>query len=198
MRLLPCGAGAVLAEYDSLVEVMAVDDALRGSGLAGIDDVIPAARTVLVTYRDIDRAALEKLLVPGATAPRATGPLVEIPVVYDGIDLEEVAVATGLSTEQVIERHSSTEYLAAFLGFTPGWAYLVGLPPELHLPRRSTPRTAITAGSVAIANEFTGVYPTASPGGWHLLGHTTTTMFDVERDKPSLVMAGDRVRFVRA
>ncbi|MEP7202570.1 MAG: 5-oxoprolinase subunit PxpB [Ilumatobacteraceae bacterium] len=197
MRALPCGPGAILAEYDSLSEVMAVDDALRQSHLAGIDDVIPAARTVLVTYHNVDRAALEMLLVPGAASPRADGPIVEIPVVYDGIDLDEVAASTGLSTEQVIEFHSSVTYSAAFLGFTPGWAYLVGLPAELQLPRRSTPRTAITAGSVAIANEFTGVYPTVSPGGWHLLGHTTETMFDVDRDRPSLVMAGDRVRFVR-
>jgi KipI family sensor histidine kinase inhibitor len=198
MRVLPCGPGAILAEYDSLSEVMSVDDALRQSGLAGIDDVIPAARTVLVTYHDIDRISLETLLVPGAAGPRPQGPLVEIPVVYDGIDLDDVAAATGISIEQVIETHSSVTYSAAFLGFTPGWAYLVGLPPELHLPRRSTPRTSITAGSVAIANEFTGVYPTVSPGGWHLLGHTTQTMFDVDRDKPALVMAGDRVRFVRA
>jgi len=198
MRVLPCGPGAILAEYDSLSEVMSVDDALRKSDLAGIDDVIPAARTVLVTYRNIDRAALEALLVPGVTGPRPQGPLVEIPMVYDGIDLDDVAAATGLSIEQIIETHSSVTYSAAFLGFTPGWAYLVGLPTELHLPRRSTPRTAITAGSVAIANEFTGVYPTVSPGGWHLLGHTTETMFDVGRDKPSLVIAGDRVRFVRA
>jgi KipI family sensor histidine kinase inhibitor len=197
MRLLPCGPGAVLAEYDSLVEVMAVDDALRSSGLAGIDDVIPAARTVLVTYHQVDRPALESLLVPGTTPRRAQGPIVEIPVVYDGIDLDDVAASTGLSAEQVIVTHSSVLYSAAFLGFTPGWAYLVGLPSELQLPRRPTPRTSITAGSVAIANEFTGVYPTISPGGWHLLGHTTVTMFDVDRDKPSLVMAGDRVRFVR-
>jgi 5-oxoprolinase (ATP-hydrolysing) subunit B len=116
--------------------------------------------------------------------------------VYDGVDLDEVASATGLSTEQVVETHSSVVYSAAFLGFTPGWAYLVGLPAVLQLPRRSTPRTAITAGSVAIANEFTGVYPTVSPGGWHLIGHTTSTMFDVDRDKPALVMAGDRVQFI--
>ena len=197
MRLLPCGAGAVLAEYDTLAEVMAVDDALRLSNLSGIDDVIPAARTVLVTYHNIDRAALERLLIPAPASPRPEGPVVEIAVVYDGIDLAEVASATGLSTEEVIEIHSSVVYSAAFLGFTPGWAYLVGLPSPLHLPRRSTPRTSITAGSVAIANEFTGVYPTVSPGGWHLLGHTAERMFDVERDKPSLVMAGDRVRFVR-
>jgi 5-oxoprolinase (ATP-hydrolysing) subunit B len=198
MRVLPCGPGALLAEYDSLAEVMAVDDALRRSDLAGIDDVIPAARTVLVTYHNVDRPALDALLVPGAAAPRAQGPIVEIPVIYDGVDLAEVSVATGLSTEQVIATHSSVVYSAAFLGFTPGWAYLVGLPAELHLPRRSTPRTAITAGSVAIANEFTGVYPTDSPGGWHLLGHTTETMFVVDREKPALVMAGDRVRFIRS
>jgi KipI family sensor histidine kinase inhibitor len=197
MRLLPCGPGAVLAEYDTLAEVMAVDSALRDSDLSGIDDVIPAARTVLVAYHNVDRAALERLLIPAPSAPRPQGPIVEIPVVYDGVDLDEVASATGLSTDEVVATHSSVVYSAAFLGFTPGWAYLVGLPAQLHLPRRSTPRTSITAGSVAIANEFTGVYPTVSPGGWHLLGHTTERMFDVDRDKPALVMAGDRVRFVR-
>ncbi|MDP9463503.1 MAG: 5-oxoprolinase subunit PxpB [Actinomycetota bacterium] len=198
MNLLPYGPSAVLAEYDSLAEVMAVNDALRTSGLAGIEDIIPAARTVLVRYHRVDRAALERLLVPAAAAARQDGPIVEIPVVYDGIDLDSVASATGLSSEQVVEMHSSVVYSAAFLGFTPGWAYLVELPRSLHLPRRSTPRTTVPAGSVAIANEFTGVYPTTSPGGWHLLGHTTTTMFDIERSRPAFVMAGDRVRFVPA
>jgi KipI family sensor histidine kinase inhibitor len=197
MKLLPFGHGALLAEYDTIDEVMAVDAALRASSLPGVDEIVPAARTVLVCHHGVDRVALEALLVPGASAPREAGPIVEIPVAYDGVDLEEVAAATGLSAEEVISKHSSVVYSAAFLGFTPGWAYLVGLPSELRLPRRSTPRTAITAGSVAIANEFTGVYPTVSPGGWHLLGHTTATMFDVTREKPSLIMAGDRVRFVR-
>ena len=197
MRVLPFGSGAVLAEYDSLAEVMAVDDALRASGLAGIEDVVPAARTVMVTFHQVDRAALDVLLVPTVTGPRPAGPIVEIPVVYDGADLAEVAEATGLSTGEVIDTHTSVVYSAAFLGFTPGWAYLVGLAPTLRLPRRSTPRTNVAAGSVAIANEFTGVYPTVSPGGWHLLGHTDERMFDVGRDKPALVMAGDRVRFVR-
>jgi KipI family sensor histidine kinase inhibitor len=196
MRVLPFGPGALLAEYDSLAEVMSVDEALRESNLAGVDEIVPAARTVLVTFGVVDNAALDRLLVPGAAATRIEGPLVEIPVVYDGPDLAEVADATGLSISQVVESHSSTVYSAAFLGFTPGWAYLVGLPPSLHLPRRTTPRTAVTAGSVAIANEFTGVYPTVSPGGWHLLGHTDVQMFDVGRDKPALVLAGDRVRFV--
>ncbi|HEY4607926.1 MAG TPA: 5-oxoprolinase subunit PxpB [Ilumatobacteraceae bacterium] len=198
MRVLPCGPGALLAEYESLADVMSVDEALRASELAGIDEIIPAARTVLVTFRQVDRAALQALLVPGAAATRVEGPIVEIPVVYDGADLEEVSEATGLSTEQIIDTHSSVVYSAAFLGFTPGWAYLVGLPPSLQLPRRPTPRTAVPAGSVAIANEFTGVYPTVSPGGWHLLGHTSVQMFDVTRAKPTLVLAGDRVRFVPA
>jgi len=198
MRVLPFGPGALLAEYDSLAEVMSVDEALRESNLAGIDEIIPAARTVLVTFRQVDRAALDALLVPGAAATRVEGPIVEIPVDYDGADLDEVADATGLSVTEIIDVHSSTEYSAAFLGFTPGWVYLVGLPSSLQLPRRKTPRTAVPAGSVAIANEFTGVYPTVSPGGWHLLGHTDVKMFDVERDKPALVIAGDRVRFVPA
>ena len=198
MRVLPCGPGAVLAEYDSLSEVLAVQEALQAAALPGVDEIVPAARTVLVEFHDVDRAALDKLLVPSDVAPRQDGPLVEIPVVYDGEDLAEVAAATGLSVEQVIEMHSSLEYSAVFLGFTPGWAYLVGLPAALQLPRRSTPRTVVPAGSVAIANEFTGVYPTASPGGWHLLGHTPATMFDVDRPKPALVEAGDRVRFVHA
>lgn len=196
MRLLPYGPRAVMAEYDSSAEVMAVSDALRAAALPGIDDVVPAARTILVHHHGVDRAVLEQLLQPSAQLPRPVGPLVEIPVVYDGPDLDEVASATGMSAAEVVEMHSSATYSAAFLGFTPGWAYLVGLPTPLHLPRRPTPRTSVAAGSVAIANEFSGVYPTTSPGGWHLLGHTTTPMFDVSRAKPALVVAGDRVRFV--
>jgi len=196
MRLLPCGPGAVLAEYDSLAEVLAVYDALQAAELPGVDEVVPAARTMLVEFRGVDRAALEMLLVPTEAAPRPHGPIVEIPVVYDGVDLDDVAKATGLSRAEVIEVHSGVVYAAAFLGFTPGWAYLVGLPEVLHVPRRATPRTAVPAGSVAIANEFSGVYPTVSPGGWNLLGNTSATMFDVDRDKPALVTAGDRVRFV--
>jgi KipI family sensor histidine kinase inhibitor len=200
MKLLPCGRRAVLAEYESLEEVMAVDAALRDAGIAGVVDIVPGARTVLVHHDHLeqsDRRRLESLLVPSHAAPVAGGPVVEIPVVYDGPDLADVAAATGLSVAEVIDIHSSAVYSAAFLGFTPGWAYLIGVDPVLHLPRRSTPRTVVPAGSVAIASEFTGVYPTNSPGGWHLLGHTAAVMFDAHRPKPALVLAGDRVRFVR-
>jgi KipI family sensor histidine kinase inhibitor len=199
MKLLPCGRRAVLAEYESLDEVMAVDAALREARISGVVDIVPGARTVLVHYDRLDEAdrhRLRALLVPSGTAAPASGPLVEIPVVYDGPDLGEVSAATGLTVAEVISVHSSAVYAAAFLGFTPGWAYLIGLAPALHLPRRSTPRTVVPAGSVAIAAEFTGVYPTNSPGGWHLLGHTDAVMFDAHRLKPALVMAGDRVRFV--
>ena len=198
MRLLPCGPGAVLAEYDTQEEVRAVSAALRTCGVPEIVDVVPAACTVLVRHRPLDPSVLTRLLTPGASAATADGALVEIPVIYDGDDVDAVAAATGLSAEQVIDAHSSVTYTAAFIGFTPGFAYLVGLPAALHLPRRSTPRTVVPAGSVAIAGEWTGVYPTASPGGWHLLGRTTARMFDIARPSPVLVAAGDRVRFVRS
>ncbi len=196
MKLLPFGPGAVLAEYDSLDEVIAVADLLREAALAGVVDVVPGARTVLVRHDAVDRETLERLLVPPVSYQRPSGVTVDIPVVYDGADLAEVAATTGMTVEQVIELHCSVTYTAAFVGFTPGFAYLVGLPVVLRLPRRATPRTAVPAGSVAIAAEFTGVYPTVSPGGWHLLGRTPVAMFDVERANPVLVAAGDQVRFV--
>jgi KipI family sensor histidine kinase inhibitor len=197
VRLLPCGIGAVLAEYDTLDEVIAVSDALRESEVQGIGEVVPGARTVLVQYSGVDRATLERLLVPTPGRQRPVGPVVEIPVVYDGEDLEEVADSTEMTVAQVIELHSGTVYTAAFVGFTPGFAYLAGLPLALRLSRRSTPRTVVPAGSVAIASEFTGVYPTSSPGGWHLLGRTPVAMFDLRRPDPVLVAAGARVRFVQ-
>ena len=126
----------------------------------------------------------------------ARGPLVEVPTVYDGPDLADVAARTGTTVAEVIGLHSGTEYHAAFCGFAPGFAYLTGLPAALQLPRRADPRPKVPAGSVAIAAEFTGVYPTASPGGWHLLGHTEETIWDAARGRPSLIAPGDRVRFV--
>jgi KipI family sensor histidine kinase inhibitor len=121
-----------------------------------------------------------------------------IPVDYNGSDLDEVAERTGVSRDDVISRHSSREYHVLALGFLPGWAYLGPLDPALRLPRRTTPRTRIPAGSVAIAGAQTGVYPRVSPGGWHLLGTTDVVLFDVDRERPSLFRPGDRVRFVPA
>ena len=115
---------------------------------------------------------------------------------YDGEDLDAVAGATGLSPAEVAERHARPTYTCAFCGFAPGFAYLVGLDPALHLPRRSTPRTRVPAGSVAIAAEYSAVYPSASPGGWHVIGHSTLALWDPLRERAVVGRARDSVRFV--
>jgi KipI family sensor histidine kinase inhibitor len=124
--------------------------------------------------------------------------MVEIPVCYGGEfgpDLAEVGALRGMTAEQVIELHSSVEYLVYFLGFVPGFAYLGELPKELVTPRLATPRRKVPAGSVGIAANHTGVYPFATPGGWRLLGRTPIKMFRADREELSLVSIGDRVRF---
>jgi KipI family sensor histidine kinase inhibitor len=196
VRLVSYGAHALLAEYASLDEVMAAAAALRQADLSGVDEIVPAARTVLVHFREREPATLRDVLTKQYAAAPAAGRLVEIPVRYDGPDVDDVADALGMARDDVIDLHRSTVYTAAFCGFAPGFAYLSGLPPALHLPRRSTPRTLVPAGSLAMASEFTGVYPTASPGGWHLLGTVDVAMFDVHREPAALIAPGDRVRFV--
>jgi 5-oxoprolinase (ATP-hydrolysing) subunit B len=196
VRLLPCGPRAVLAEYDSLDEVMGVAAHLRSLSLPGIVDVVPAARTVLVHHDGADVAPIERALGEAVawTAPD-TDPVV-IRVRYDGEDLASVAAATGLSATEVVDIHRSATYAAAFCGFMPGFAYLTGLDPRLHLPRRATPRPRVPAGAVAIASDFTGVYPSASPGGWHLIGTTDAVLWDESRSVPALIAPGAIVRFV--
>ncbi|MBT0994158.1 carboxyltransferase domain-containing protein [Cellulomonas sp. DKR-3] len=137
------------------------------------------------------RVERERLLV---VEPR----LVVLPVTYDGPDLHDVADATGLSVEDVVARHLAPTYTVAFGGFMPGFAYLVGLDPALVVPRRTSPRERVPAGSVAVADRFTAVYPAATPGGWRLLGTSRTTLFDVARAEPALLTPGTRVRFEAA
>lgn len=161
-------------------------------------DVVVGHTTVLVTWdADAEVADLaafaESALAP---EPDRSGPLVELPVTYDGPDLDEVARLTGFSPEEVVARHTRAEYVAAFLGFQPGFAYLIGGDELLYVPRRDVPRTQVAGGTVAIAGPYSGVYPRDSPGGWRLLGSTTTAMFDPDREEPALLAAGDRVRFV--
>jgi allophanate hydrolase subunit 1 len=195
-RLSAYGAHAVLAEYDSIGEVVAAAVAVRTAGLDEVEDVVPGARTVLVRHRGALRDGLRALLLaPPPAPPPAAASVVHIDVSYDGDDLDEVAATVGVSVAEVVRRHTAPTYVAAFCGFAPGFAYLVGLDPLLQLPRRATPRTRVPAGSVAVAAEFTAVYPTASPGGWHLLGRTSTVMFDVDRRPPAVVEPGTRVRF---
>jgi allophanate hydrolase subunit 1 len=193
VRLLPYGPRAVLAEFDTLDEVMANAATWRAAGLAGVLDVVPAARTVLVAHDGTLDPALLQPVPAGATTP--IGDLVVVQVRYDGEDLAAVAAACALSVEEVIALHSGTEYTCAFCGFLAGFGYLVGLDPRLVLPRRSTPRTRVPRGSVAMASTFTGVYPAESPGGWHLLGRTELPMWDDRRDPPATLPPGTRVRF---
>jgi len=194
--VLPVGWGAALVEVGGAAEARAVYAALLPLKEAGrIAELVPAARTVLVEADPLpDLAALLAGVRPG---PEPPGPSVEIPVTYDGPDLAEVARLTGLPVAEVVRRHAAAEYVVAFCGFAPGFGYLTGLPAELRVPRRDSPRTAVPAGSVAVAGEFTGVYPRRSPGGWQLLGRTDAVLWDAGRDPPALLAPGTRVRFTR-
>lgn len=197
MRLLPMGPHAVLV--DELDDPAAWATSFRRADLAGIVEVVPAARTVLIVVEDETslgavRAHVPNVAVDAVVADDAEEVVIEVD--YAGPDLVEVAAAVGLPVEQVIDLHSGASYRVAFCGFAPGFAYLTGLPGQLHLPRRSTPRTRVPAGSVAIASEYAAVYPTGSPGGWHLLGSTGIPLFDVDRDPPAVLAPGTHVRFV--
>ncbi|MEU4225925.1 allophanate hydrolase subunit 1 [Nonomuraea sp. NPDC026600] len=200
------GEAGLLVETGSLTVSHRLDAALRASRPAGVVEIVPGPETVLVVAPGADqgllRARLDELLgeVLGSgsasEAPPGAGPeAVVIPVVYDGEDLDSVAELAGIAVEDVIARHTRRELVVGWLGFAPGFAYLTGLDPVLHLPRLATPRTSVPAGSVAIAGPYSAIYPTASPGGWRLLGRTPTRIWDVDADPPSLLRPGTRVRF---
>lgn len=173
---------------------------------AGSLEFVPAARTVLVHFdpaltsspvlaERIGEAVREIGVEDGGSAAADSADLVEIPVRYDGEDLDAVAELTGLSAAEVVARHSAAVYTVAFCGFAPGFGYISGLDEALWLPRRAVPRTRVPAGSVAIADRYTAVYPQASPGGWHLLGHTDAAVWDPQRQPPAIFAPGVRVRF---
>ncbi|EOD68703.1 5-oxoprolinase subunit B family protein [Amycolatopsis vancoresmycina] len=196
VRLLPCGRRAVLVET---ADVLGFQAALTQSLPDGVEELVPAARTLLVRFDPsvTDAGRLGEVLrrvSPVDSAVADAGEVV-IPVVYDGEDLADVAAETGLSVDSLVSRHTAGAYVSAFCGFAPGFAYLAGSDPVLHVARRSSPRTRIPAGSVAIAGEYSAVYPSASPGGWRLLGRTDAPVWDVERDPPNLLPPGTRVRF---
>jgi KipI family sensor histidine kinase inhibitor len=197
MRVLPYGDRAVLIELDDGEDGLGLQAQLTGTD--GIDELIPAAVTLLVQFDPtrLDAARVRQLITAGARRPvtdSAKAPLV-LPVSYDGVDLDAVAAEARCSVEDVIARHSGAIYTVAFCGFSPGFGYLRGLDPSLQLPRLATPRTEVPAGSIAVAGEFTGVYPRASPGGWRLLGHTDSVLWDASRTPPALLAPGVRVRF---
>lgn len=204
MRIRPVGAKALLLEYADSDQVDAWRAELwrrRDAGDLPAVDIVPAARTILLDGLDDPPAAARAIAgwTPSAAGDRGSGPLVRIPTVYDGEDLPAVAARWGVSTAEVVERLDRVELRVAFCGFAPGFAYLTGLPARWgEVPRLPTPRSRVAPGSVALAGPYAGIYPTASPGGWRLVGRTAVTLFDVHRDPPALLTPGARVRLVAA
>jgi KipI family sensor histidine kinase inhibitor len=177
------------------------------AGLArvdGVQELIPGMNNLTLVFDPLltEAAGLEhaaRTLWARPPRSRALGRIVEIPVRYggdDGPDLDDVAAHCGLTADEVVRRHAATEYCVYFIGFQPGFAYLGGLDPSLHTPRRAEPRVAVPAGSVGIGGAQTGVYPLATPGGWQLIGRTSVALFDPRAEPPTLLAPGDRVRFV--
>ncbi|MFD6528883.1 allophanate hydrolase subunit 1 [Streptomyces sp. NPDC060184] len=204
-RVLPVGRDALLVELDSgeaaeafHAEVLRRRD--RGE-LPPVREIVPGARTVLldgIGAAGPDRLARELAGWTVRPLRRADGPAVEIPVVYDGPDLDEVAALWGVPPGEVAAVHSGTAFRVAFCGFAPGFGYLTGLPERLRVPRRATPRTRVPAGALALAGPYTGVYPRVSPGGWQLIGRMPdpARLWDPARDPAALLVPGARVRFV--
>lgn len=192
------GPRALLVEFDALKDVLAHHQHLSAHPLEGQVDVVAAARTVLLRFDSRPaarrgREALEMLRVTPFSAGRAR--TVEIEVIYDGEDLDEVAAHLGISVHGLIERHTARDWIGAFGGFAPGFTYCVpGEDPD-QVPRRSSPRTRVPAGSVALAGGFSAVYPRESPGGWQLIGRTQASLWDVTCESPALVRPGDTVRY---
>ncbi|MBF4607696.1 5-oxoprolinase subunit B family protein [Curtobacterium sp. VKM Ac-1393] len=204
LDLRPAGRTALLATFDSLHDVVAFRSGLATAALPGLTEVVSGARTLLLRFdpSTTDAARLRgalALVMPSSAADAASAadPLV-IPVVYDGEDLDQVAALTGMRRDRVIAWHTGQLWTSAFCGFAPGFSYLTGTAPSLDLPRRSTSRTAVPSGAVALAGEFSAVYPRVSPGGWQLIGRTDVPMWSLDRDPPALAPAGTPVRFVDA
>ena len=191
MKIIPVGREALLAEVSSPQDAVALAAWARGRALAR--DVVPGAETVLFDGV-ADPDGLAGTVAAWRRAETMPGPRVEIPVTYDGPDLETVAGHWGCDVEEVVIRHRGTEFVSAFCGFAPGFAYLSGL--DASVPRLATPRTRVPVGSVALAGVWCGVYPVASPGGWQIIGHTDAELWDPGREEPALLAPGRRVRFV--
>jgi KipI family sensor histidine kinase inhibitor len=199
VRLLPYGDAAVLVEVADLDAALALHADLRARPPLGVVDVVPAERTVLVRV-DAAATTVEALRTDLSSRrppprPALGGPLVTIPVVYDGADLPGVAAALAWTVDRLVAAHQERTWRVAFAGFSPGFGYLVPDGEWPEVPRRADPRTSVPAGAVALAGRYAGVYPQASPGGWQLVGSTDLAVWDVDREPPALLVPGARVRF---
>jgi inhibitor of KinA len=224
MEIVPLGENALLirlacdlekAPEQTLEVVLDASRRLQTAKISGVVELVPAYTTIAVFYNPVRildagapvngvvdwlKARIEPALrgSPKRKAARSISRLVEIPVCYDkefGFDLEEVAQHAKLSADETIQMHAGGKYRVHSVGFTPGFAFLGGLEAKLATPRRSSPRTEVPTGSVAIGGKQTGVYPIRSPGGWNVIGRTPLRMFDVRGEPPTLLQVGDRVCF---
>jgi 5-oxoprolinase (ATP-hydrolysing) subunit B len=208
-RILPNGDSAITVEFSRDIDdaanarVLALDRALAHAAVAGITESVPTYRSLLVHYDplQIDFDGLSKRLINFAqlpVPPTTTSRRWRIPVAYGGehgIDLEDVAKALNTTPDAIVARHVSGDYRVAMIGFTPGWSYLSGLDPQLHMPRRQDPRLLTPAGTVSIGGVQTGVQCLAGPSGWHLLGRTPVRTYQLHRDPIFLLEPGDAVTF---
>ncbi|MDQ8045662.1 MAG: allophanate hydrolase subunit 1 [Solirubrobacteraceae bacterium] len=197
----PAGDRAVLVELPGNATVRKLAR-LVPRGLAGIDEVVAGHETVLISWEPGRRppvdleARLSAMLSSSST--EGEGGSIDVPVVYDGPDLAAVAEHAGVSPEEVVRRHLASRFEVGFVGFAPGFAYLLGGDPSLRPPRLDEPRTKVPAGSLAIAGEYSAVYPSESPGGWNLIGRALIEPFDLHRDPPALLQTGMHVHFVES
>jgi KipI family sensor histidine kinase inhibitor len=208
-RYLQCGDTALVVEFGDRVDqhlsglVLALAHRLEDAAIAGVVEAVPTFRSLMVHYDPLrlSHKQLKDRLAPllrGLEAAEAAGRRWRIPACYDeslGLDLVEVAGRIGLSTAEVVKRHSATTFHVYMMGFLPGLPYLGGLPKEFELPRRENPRIKLPAGSIAVAMAMTVIYTLESPGGWHIVGRTPAPLWDMRRDPPALLAAGDKVTF---
>jgi KipI family sensor histidine kinase inhibitor len=202
IRILNYGDRALLIECGCPGHVLALATAIREERLPGVVDIVPGAETVLVSVSGPRHQATVRAMLGTITASHPEGEEVSgnvdvvVDVVYDGADLTEVADRLGMAVTDVIAAHTGTPWRVGFVGFAPGFAYLMGGDPKLAaVPRRSDPRPRVAAGSVALAGGFSGIYPRESPGGWQLIGRTEAVLWDVDRPHPALLTPGMLVRF---
>jgi KipI family sensor histidine kinase inhibitor len=211
VKIIPSGDSGIIVRFGNAIteeinkRVHDLQSILEALQTKGIHEMIPAYTDLLILYNPLENSfasmseSIRKAIDSPSESKKQNQRLIKIPTCYEGeygADLKEVAKKTGLSTDEVIKIHSSTNYLVYMLGFTPGFSYLGGMDERIACPRKKIPRKDIPAGSVGIADKQTGIYPIESPGGWQLIGRTPLNLFDPDREEVFLCNAGDKLRFV--